>query len=76
MDFKIYNYLQIDNLLRYIEMRLLWQSLLLCYLKNGHIHVITYYCHYKYILLTLCSPYRFSIVVLVFEFQSLQHNII
>ena len=53
MDFKIYNYLQVDNLLRYSEMKSLRQSLLLWYLKIGPIHVVTYYCHYKYILLTL-----------------------
>lgn len=85
MDFKIYNYLQVDNLLRYFEMGLMCRSLLLWYLKIGPIHVVTFYCHYKYILLTLqrgplgwfsVQPYKFSIVVLVFKFQSLQHNII
>ena len=51
MDFKIYNYLQVDNLLRYFEMGSMCRSLLLWYLKIGPIHV-TYYGHYKYILLT------------------------
>ena len=58
IDFKIYNYLQVDNLLRYSEMKSLRQSLLLWYLKIGPIHVVTYYCHYKYILLALLGGHQ------------------